>query len=115
MCFNFCFTILEVISLMAPWLSHLIGTGPSEIVIDIIVATSCKMRLIQRLFRVTCKHGMYSASSVERATTLWDLACQWISPDMSGSGRLESRYPRLKTQPPTDLRVLVLPAQSESV
>ena len=101
------------INLIAPWLSHPIGTGPSETLTAIPSADSLSMRLNQRLFQVACEQVIYSASSVESATTLWDLACQWISPDMINSS-LTLMYPRPNTHPPTDFRVVRFPAQSES-
>jgi len=75
MCFDFCHMTLEVINFIAPWLSQKIGTGASEIVSDIPFAASIRMRLSQRLSRVAFEVAIYSASRVERATTLWDFAC----------------------------------------
>ena len=56
---------------------------------------------------------IYSASRVASATTFWDLAYQWISPDKASSS-LALVYTMPNTHPPTDLRVVKFPAQSES-
>jgi len=60
----------EVINLMAPFFSHPIGTGPSEIFTAIPPAASFIIRLSQRLSWVAGEQAIYSASSVESAMTL---------------------------------------------
>jgi len=104
-CFDFCRTTPKVINLMAPWLSHPIGAGPSTIFTAIPPPTSFIIHLSQRLSRVACEKAIYLSSSIESATTLWDLACQYIKPDMTRS-LLKLTFPSPNTYPPTDYRVV---------
>jgi len=94
--------------------SYPIYTGLSEIFTAIPSATFLNIRLSQRLSQVAYEQVIYLASSVESATTLWHLACQWISLDMT-SFSLMLVYLRRKTHPPTDLQVVRFPVQSELV
>jgi len=113
-CLDFCRMTPKVINLMAPWLLHPIGAGPSEVFTAISPTTSFIMRLSQRLSQVACKQVMYSASSIESVRTFCDLTCQWIKPDMT-SLLLALMFLSPNTHLLTDFWVLRFPAQSESV
>lgn len=59
---------------------------------------------------------MYSASRVDKATTIWDFDCQCTGPAVGlGRSGLRPKDPPKKMHPPTDLRSAICPTQSESV
>ena len=90
-----------------------IGTVLGVVFQSIAVRIVASNFLSQRTSLVASEHAIYSASSVERATTDCVHTCQWIGPDLIGIELVNSDPKNM--QPPTDFRVAVRPAQSLSV